>query len=404
MEDLLKQALDEVDRHITERLAQLEQKLNRHEPPPQASQSSAQKVLFSDLCVRYGLAKGANVLGFNALDFAGNKWPTDQALQYVLRNGGVDRVYAQFGTGVNTQSGPEGGFAIPFTLQDDIIEYLRANAVFRSLGATEIGPVNGPVPFLRIASGVTPYYVGEGMRVKVSKPSFEVISAVPKKLGVLVPFTGEWVRGAIPGVEQALRNDMLASIVEMEDYGLILGDGTQHQPTGLRKWALNSDNVFSATASPTVADVLADIGKLVTALKNKKIPMRRPGWIMSPRTERFLLNLFFPNGSHVYRQEMLSNGTLEGYPYRVTPQVPDNLGSGNDESFILFADFSQVYIIDGFMSDIEVSNSATFIDDASNIHSAFQQDMLVMRVLRSFDMVVRHKNAVAILKEVKWGA
>ena len=127
--------------------------------------------------------------------------------------------------------------------------------------------------------------------------------------------------------------------------------------------------------------------------------MLNPGYLLSPRTKKSLITLATTNGVFPFRGEMLA-GKLNGHPYRSTSQIPENIG-GTD-SYILFADFGQVVVVDGLAMQVDTSAEAMFIDGNGNATSAFQNDQTLTRVITETDLVVRHAEGVASATAVKW--
>ncbi len=65
---------------------------------------------------------------------------------------------------------------------------------------------------------------------------------------------------------------------------------------------------------------------------------------MHPRTYNYLFGLLNSLGLYVFRDE-LSKGTLYGYPFKKTTQIPTNIwdatGTNKDCSFIILAEMNE---------------------------------------------------------------
>jgi HK97 family phage major capsid protein len=256
-----------------------------------------------------------------------------------------------------------------------------------------------PIPFARVSEGVNFKAFGEGQPIPATGYKTEVFTLTPKKLGGLVSLTSESVAAPVVGVLQMLQNDMQSEMQKVQDYMMLLGTGTQHEPKGLRNW---SGTDIAANGTINVDNTIRDLTKVILALRSANIPMAKPVWFISPRTEHFLVNL--NNGVlYIFKEEMLQQKKILGIPYEVTTLIPENLGAGNDESFVILADMSYAVIVDSPTVDFKVSSEASYTD-GSQIFSAFQNDLLLVRMFTKVDFGVRHPKAVATLTGVKWGA
>jgi HK97 family phage major capsid protein len=130
--------------------------------------------------------------------------------------------------------------------------------------------------------------------------------------------------------------------------------------------------------------------------------MLRPGWMMSVRTEQYLLTKQTATGTFAFRDEML-RGTLWGWPYGVTTQILDTGGVGSNESEVYLVDFADVIIGESLNLLIDVSMEAAYEDTAGNVESAFSRDQTVVRAIQEHDIGMRHDFSAAYLSGVTWG-
>jgi HK97 family phage major capsid protein len=138
-------------------------------------------------------------------------------------------------------------------------------------------------------------------------------------------------------------------------------------------------------------------------LRKANVRFLRPGWILSPRTEWFLLNMQTTTGEYTRQAvEMQTQGTMYGYPYRVSTQVLENTGSGSDETYILFCDFADVIIGEVPNVVVQTSSEAAYYDGA-NVVSAFSLDQTVIKMIIEHDLAVRHQESLSSLTAVRWG-
>ncbi len=127
----------------------------------------------------------------------------------------------------------------------------------------------------------------------------------------------------------------------------------------------------------------------------------RPGWIFSPRSWKFLTTVQTTTGAYAFRDEMLK-GTLWGFPFRVTTQVPSNLGSGANQSEVYFGAFAHAVIGESMGLIVDASQDAAY-HDGSSVVAAFSQDQTVIRVIAEHDFALRHDKAFTVMTDVLWG-
>ena len=308
-------------------------------------------------------------------------------------------------------SAVDGGYALQGTFSAEIIELLRPIAVVRSLGPN-IVPLDGTYTQNRLIGGAAGGYIGENKDIPASKGKLGQLKLSAKKLAALVPVSNDLLRregGA--SADAAVRDDLMISLANTEDVSFLRSQGSQYSPKGMRYWVLPSNLIQASSLAgldggPLVQAVKSDLGKLKLALRSANVRFIRPGFVISPRTEYFLQNLLNSQGFPVFEAEM-ATGKLNGYPYRVTTQLPENLTvSGvTNCTEIYFADFADVTIGDAPQIGIEFSTEASYIDPTTgSLVSAFSQDQTVMRVIIEHDLGMRHQEGLAILNGVTWGS
>jgi HK97 family phage major capsid protein len=152
----------------------------------------------------------------------------------------------------------------------------------------------------------------------------------------------------------------------------------------------------------TLADIDLFLGGLMLRLEAANANMISCGWVMAPRTIRWLQSLRDGNGNKAYPE--IDAGMLKGYPFALSTQIPTNLGVGTNESEIYFADFGDCYIGEDQQLIISFSQEASYNDGAGNWVSAFQRDQTLVRVIAKHDFGPRHVESVAVGTGVTWGA
>lgn len=296
-----------------------------------------------------------------------------------------------------------GGVLVPQSFSSEVIELLRPKSVVRSLGAVSLPLQNGNLTVPRIKGGAVVGYIGTEEDMPTTDMQFDDLKLSSKKLAALVPISNDLLAysGTNPSVDRLVVNDLVSSVATAEDLSFLRGAGTGNLPKGLRFWA-PSFNVFPAPAEITLQSVELALSALILRLENANSNMTAPGFVMAPRTKRWLSALRDGNGNKAYPE--LDQNMLKGFPVGSTTQVPINLGANGDASEIHFADFADCFIGEDDAMVIDFSKEATYKDSSGNVISAFQRDQTLVRVIAKHDFGPRHIESVAVMTEVKWGS
>jgi HK97 family phage major capsid protein len=313
----------------------------------------------------------------------------------------------QFGEDVamalNTLTPGAGGVLVPANMAREVIELWRPQSVVRRLGARSLPLTNGNITLPRLKGGAVVGYIGSDTDIPTTGQTFDNLKLSAKKLTGLVPISNDLLSyaGTSPNVDKLVVDDLTGAMASREDKAFIRDDGTLDTPKGLLAWALAGFKI-AASDGLTIQKVETDLNKLILCLEGVNANMGAPGWIMSPRTFRFLEGMRDGNGNKVYPE--MKDGNLKGYPIGKTTQVPNNLGAGSNASELYFVDFNDCFIGEDETLLIDYSKEATYKDDQGNVVSAFQRDQTLVRVIAKHDFGPRHVESIAILTGVTWGA
>lgn len=338
-----------------------------------------------------------------------------------------------------TSIGASGGFIIPPDYMNEIIELLRPAAVVRGAGPRVIPMPRGTMTLPGQASPATASYGTEASAITATQQTLDQIVASYKKLMALVPVSNDMMRYADPAVDAFVRDDLVRVIALREDLAFLLGDGTQSTPRGFLSFAnawvvaqggtagnwittgnstaavngsagsalvgANGGNFITSNETYTLSTVASELGGMVNKLDSANVPESRRVWFMHPRSFNYLFNVQNSLGVYVYREE-IAGGTLLGYPFKKSTQIPINIhdatSSNNDCSFIFLAEMDEVMILDSMSLELAVSREGTYIDGSGNTQSAFQKDLTLIRAIAEHDFQLRHDSAVAVDQFVRW--
>jgi HK97 family phage major capsid protein len=124
--------------------------------------------------------------------------------------------------------------------------------------------------------------------------------------------------------------------------------------------------------------------------------MTRPGWLMSPRSWNNLSLAQTTTGAFAFRDEM-ARGTLMGYPFCLTTQVPGTGATGE----LYLADFADVVIGESLNLLVDASMEAAYFD-GSSVQAAFSLDQTVIRVIAEHDFALRRDVSAAVMTGMSW--
>jgi HK97 family phage major capsid protein len=305
-----------------------------------------------------------------------HKFKTTPALfsAQVLRDPALaSKFQAQSAAGTGQTAGDQagGGWMFGDSISSDFIELLRPQSVVRSLTPTMAPLINGTLNVPKMKGGTTGYWIGETKAPTPSKITGGNVKASAKKCAAIALISNDLLRFAPISADTMTRDDAVLAVNQAQDLAYIRSAGTEYRPKGLATWC-PAANKLTMTATPTLATTRGDLGRMILAIRKADVPFRRLGWIMSPRTEYWLMwQCADGNGNLFFNREMLEMGTLLGKPYRVTTQIPETLGGGTETELYL-ADFADVVLTDGPEVAIEVSTEAAIYD------SGWQRDRRVL--------------------------
>lgn len=292
-----------------------------------------------------------------------------------------------------------------------LVEFLRAQSVVRRMAGTRSIPMpNGTLDLPRQNAASTAYYVNEATNATLSDVTTERISLAAKKLVVSVVQTGEILRRSDPQSAALVRDDMVEQLRLKEDV-TFLRNSTAGSPYGLKYVVDNFSsavNRVDATIVGSLTPALArqDLGKVMLKLANGNVPNRNRYWVLSPRSEQFLMDYTDSNGNYVFPE--MQRGMLRSAPYLTTTQIPDNLnvtiGSARpNSSEIYYVESSEIIIGDTPTFDLAVSDTAAY-HDGTNVQAAFSRDEVVFRLMVEHDLKMRHDVSVSYMQGVNWGS
>jgi len=268
-----------------------------------------------------------------------------------------------------------------------------------------LNPVRIPMPSgtftaPKVTSDVSAYYRGEAQDATTSRPTTGARSLKARELVIEVPISNKLLMRGGPDVMRFVQRLAVRRAQIRKDVALLRGDGTEHTPKGLTKWA---SQTLTAQASPTFAQILTNLGSVISALESANVGMESLGAIMAPRTKNFLMFQALNGFGVPFFLEEMRGGNLLGFPYKSTTNVPTNQGGSANESYMVWADFDNVLYGETDQTQIKVSEEASYKENGVLV-SAFSRGETLMLLSEEHDLSVEHEEAVIVLDHITWGA
>lgn len=292
-----------------------------------------------------------------------------------------------------------GGAIVPDEYVNEIIELLRDTSVVRRAGAREVPMRTGSMTIPRQSGAGTANYLGELENINKSEQTFETVQLTAKKLAALTPISNDLLRESDPAADQIVRDDLAMVMALREDIAFLRGDGTAHEPKGILNRVATSHRFDSAGA--TLDNVTEDLFKALRLVRAANVPVVRGAWFLSTRSLFGLRKLRDANGQLVFDEE-IRRGTLLGFPYYETNQLPENLGGGGNESEVYFQEMTQTILADTLEMQLDIFPGGAY-HDGSGVVSGISTDQTVVRAISKHDFALRHPESGSVIEAVTWG-
>lgn len=295
-----------------------------------------------------------------------------------------------------TTSDVLGGFLVPAEYVADLIEVLRAKVVVEQLGATTLDGLKGsPVEIPRQTGGATGFWVSEGADITSSDQNFGQVNMTPHEAAAITFVSNRLLRMGVPGVENLVRDDLAKTLARLEDLAALAGTGASNQPQGI--FGSADVNVVSIDAVPTIDNLY----NVIYEVELDNADEGALGWAMHPRTWNTLRQVKNSEGDYILSTSPFKSldtarpavkGTLLGYPFATTTQIPINLGGTTDESRLYFGNWADLML--GRWGGLELLAS----QEAGN---AFARNQTFIRVIHEVDVALRHGQSFCTVNDVR---
>lgn len=230
-----------------------------------------------------------------------------------------------------------GGYTVPEILMTEWIDKLRAKTTVIQAGARNITLGSDSNTMAKLTGDASAGWIAENGLISENDMTFSNVEFTPKKLIGLVVSSRELIEDSI-NVREMIERSFAETMALKLDEAALLGTG-ENVPAGIDSYSNLAVNYLmgEAGAGDPLENYIPFI-KLIRYLKaaNAGLPT---AFIMSPRSWEQLALLVDTTG-----QPLILPKALENIQFFDTSAIPENLGTGENESVIFGGNFSDLVI------------------------------------------------------------
>lgn len=292
-------------------------------------------------------------------------------------------------TGMNEGTDADGGYTVPTEFATEIIRLERIQSIARSICRNfPMGTLTRKVP--KQLTNPNVYWVGESSAPSAkTKVTLGQVTQTAKKVIGIAPLTNELLEDNNVNIDDFLIQVVAEAVAREVDRVIFAGDvsGASDPFNGVL-FASGVNSVSLAGATLAYKD-------LISLYMSPKAPYRLRGkWVLSGTALEKIMKLVDDNNRPIWTMPVEgAPGRIIGKSYFETDQIPDTLGTGSDQTGILFGAFDQVWISD--RGEYRVSASESASDSAGA--SAFELDEIWYRFIRRMSLDVANAEALSKL-------
>jgi HK97 family phage major capsid protein len=359
---------------------------------------------------RYVIAKMASFLevkGGNfvsALDIAQKRWPSDTELHTHIKT--------NIAAGTTTDTNWATELVEPTTLSGEFLEFLRAQTIVGKFGMNGVPSLRSlNIRIARMTSGLTGYWVGEGLGKPTSKGAVDAVTLPYTKVAALCVITQELARFSSPSAERLVRDELAKSVSARIDTDFVdpAIAATTAKPASITNGltALSSAGTSADNARTDLANLIEyfilnhmDVSSLV---------------LLMPNTLALSLSLLRNSlGQQEFPGLTMNGGNLEGIPVITSQYLASSASYGN---MVVALSANDIGLADDGAVDVKVSDQATIemtdtpAGDATTptagstaYVSMFQTNSLAILAERFITWKKLRSTAVVFMDDVNWGS
>lgn len=277
----------------------------------------------------------------------------------------------------------QGGYTVPVEYSNEIIKLERAGSILRQLA--RVFPMKSLTRLLpRQLTNVAVTWTDEAETKTETKPTFDQLTQTAKKLAAVVKMTDELLEDNSVDLDQFIMELIAEAMGLEEDRVGFAGDVTgAGDPFNGVLYAAGVNVATMAGANVTFDDLV----DLIMSLNAKY----RQGATLITSTTGLQILMKIKDAQGRYIWQVPGEGQIPRiwtYPYKISDQIPINLGAGTNQTAILFGNWKKHF----FVSDrggYEVFSSKSASDwVAGALVSAFMQDQTWSRFKKRMSLNV----------------
>ena len=305
---------------------------------------------------------------------------------------------------MNSGAGSAGGFTIGEDFNEDIFRELIPYTGFLE-GGPEIQPMpRGNWRQSGVATRPTASYRAEGAVIAASEPTVREIDMSAKLLSSVVPLTNELIDYSGGRAARTAEATLRTSVGLTMDAAAFEGTGTSNTPLGMFNQPGITTAVATDSATPTIAQVEADLRPLINVIMQYAQLGIRVAWTMTQRVKGYLEDMRDGNGNKYFPELSMENPRLKGFRVIVSGSIANNGGVGTDESTIGLISYGTVLLGESGGLEIAISDEASYDSGGGTMVSAFANNLTLIRATMAHDWQPRYNESIATLTAVKWGS
>ncbi len=316
---------------------------------------------------------------------------------------------------ISTLTGSDGGIALPVEVSKTIIEAARAQSQLSKLGtyfpqlaglSSFTVPLEEPTDLSSDGIIMQAAPTGEGAALPVRSPKWKAESFAPKKLGMIIAVTNEFIKEGGQFLVDYVRNKAATDMANKLEYNVLNGTGEQGQvPRGILS---RTDLAATTLAGGAItgngrALSFSDLVSMEQTIlnENRLVEGGKFGYYMRSSLALGLRTQFSRQSEDGTVLNSLPITPLQfasvkklaefvGYEMAYSTLIPTlTQGSSLDASSILFGDWSKVWVPFWGPMEMLMSNVASV-----GSMSGFQNDMTFVRFVQMYDVGVVAPNAL----------
>jgi HK97 family phage major capsid protein len=292
------------------------------------------------------------------------------------------------GAGDSVSVSADGASLIQETLDvSSYIDILRKQPFVKRAGAKVLSGLTDSIMIPRLATGNTISWIStENSQTASNLPGFDNIELKPKHMAAINVTTRNIILQALRGsmdLNNLLMEDMFKQMAVAQDTACISGSGVSGQPKGLYSITSVQAPTISSASAPTWAEIVS----FPTALAKKDVLEDSTwAWATTGKGRGYFMGT--PKIGTTFPIFFCDGKTMIDYPVFMSNTVTDTLGTGSNQTGLIFGAWSQMIIGEWNSAFDVIVDPYTYAD--------YGQIRLVTYM--SMDLNVRHPEAFAIGK------